>query len=312
MSLYAHVHKLWIFAALAEQRNFHRAATATGVTQSAVSQSLAGLERALGVRLVERGRDEFTLTADGAELLRQVRPILASIAELSAQRELPPKQTTVLRLGAYESVALSFLAGVLARVSAKHPDVCVDLTTGRSNILSRRLSEGSLDVAVLDARPEGDLDGYPVAEDRLGLYCARHRATSSWRTAKEITLGTLAPPPRGYAPFFTAFHEEQRDKFASSSCDLVTRHVSDSFEVLSAMAARGDIAAVLPAHVAKRSGGALREITETSERAPPLRRGWHALWVVNRPRLVDEGVRSTLVSEIRAAVASLASQPQEG
>src|SRR6266540_12457 len=94
--------------ALADEGSFGRAAAALGYTQSAVSQQIAALERAVGVRLVERpgGPRPVTLTEAGRLLLRHANAIVARMqaaaADLAAFSE---GAAGTLRIGTYQSVS---------------------------------------------------------------------------------------------------------------------------------------------------------------------------------------------------------------
>src|SRR5262245_47683663 len=81
-------------AAIAEEGSFHAAADKLGYVQSAVSQQLAFLERAVGVRLVERapGTGPVTITAAGERLLARVATIQRELeAALSEARTAAPR-----------------------------------------------------------------------------------------------------------------------------------------------------------------------------------------------------------------------------
>lgn len=68
--------RLKIFAAVVENGNFTAAASSLGLTQPAVSQNIAELEKSLGVQLFERGRGEAVLTEDGRRFEGYARQIL--------------------------------------------------------------------------------------------------------------------------------------------------------------------------------------------------------------------------------------------
>src|ERR1700754_5026776 len=85
--------ELSAFAVVAEERSFTRAAARLGVSQSALSHSMRGLEKRLGLQLLARTTRSVSPTAAGAALLRDLAPALESIeravAETRKQRETP-------------------------------------------------------------------------------------------------------------------------------------------------------------------------------------------------------------------------------
>jgi len=68
--------ELAAFAAVAEHLSFRKAADAIGVSRSALSHALLGLEQNLGVRLLNRTTRSVSLSEAGAHLLARIRPVL--------------------------------------------------------------------------------------------------------------------------------------------------------------------------------------------------------------------------------------------
>jgi DNA-binding transcriptional LysR family regulator len=94
-------HDLIAFVAVAQERSFTRAATKLGVSQSALSQTVRGLEARIGVRLLNRTTRSVSPTAAGDRLLRMVAPRFEEItSELAALSELRDKPAGTIRLTA--------------------------------------------------------------------------------------------------------------------------------------------------------------------------------------------------------------------
>src|SRR6201985_3382790 len=85
--------ELSAFATVAQERSFTRAAVRLGMSQSAFSHSMRGLERRLGVQLLARTTRSVSPTAAGAALLRELAPALERIeralADTRKQKETP-------------------------------------------------------------------------------------------------------------------------------------------------------------------------------------------------------------------------------
>src|SRR5207253_143248 len=104
--------------AVAAERSFARAAKQLGYTQSAVSQQIAALERAVGARLLERprGRNLVEPTEAGELLLRHAERIVASLRAAKADLSALAEGTTgSLRIGTFQSIGMSILPTLLSR-----------------------------------------------------------------------------------------------------------------------------------------------------------------------------------------------------
>src|SRR6187200_306902 len=98
------------FVAIARERSFTRAAAKLGVSQSALSHTIRGLETRLGVRLLTRTTRSVSATEAGERLLRTAGPRLDEIeSELAALRELREKPAGTIRITATENSAEAVL-----------------------------------------------------------------------------------------------------------------------------------------------------------------------------------------------------------
>jgi DNA-binding transcriptional LysR family regulator len=105
------------FLAVAKERSFTRAAAKLGVSQSALSHTIRGLESRLGLRLLTRTTRSVSPTETGERLLRSIGPRLDEIdAELEAVSALRDKPIGTIRLTAGEHSARSILWPRLSKV----------------------------------------------------------------------------------------------------------------------------------------------------------------------------------------------------
>lgn len=118
------------FACVARLRSFRRAAQERSVSASALSHALRALEERLGVRLLNRTTRSVAPTEAGEQLLARLAPVLRSLGEaldaVDRWRETP---MGTLRLNVPRTVARLLLAPHLARFSADHPQVTLELVT---------------------------------------------------------------------------------------------------------------------------------------------------------------------------------------
>ncbi|KQO80008.1 LysR family transcriptional regulator [Rhizobium sp. Leaf262] len=118
------------FAAVARQQSFRRAADIMGVSRSALSHAIIGLESKLDVRLLNRTTRSVSLTQAGARLLARLDPILQELDQaldtLSEERGTP---SGLLRINANKSGARILLEEVVPRFLDLYPDVELDLVS---------------------------------------------------------------------------------------------------------------------------------------------------------------------------------------
>jgi DNA-binding transcriptional LysR family regulator len=123
------------FVAVAEERRFTKAAKRLGVTQSALSHAVRGLEEQLGIRLLARTTRSVAPTNAGKELLEHVRPALGDIRgaldRLSGFRDKPAGR---VRLLVPRTGAMSVLGPKLGWFAREYPDVM--LTSPRTTATS--------------------------------------------------------------------------------------------------------------------------------------------------------------------------------
>jgi DNA-binding transcriptional LysR family regulator len=116
------------FAMVAKERSFTRAGAKLGVSQSALSQTIKGLEERLKLRLLTRTTRSVAPTEAGKRLLETIAPRFEEIeVELAALGELRGKPAGTVRITAGEHPAISILQPALRRFLPGHPDIKVEI-----------------------------------------------------------------------------------------------------------------------------------------------------------------------------------------
>lgn len=133
---------------------FSAAGTALGYTQSAVSRQLAGLERDLGVELLERRSRGVRPTAAGREVLRHAQSMVHSEAQ-ARRAAVAAHDQRRLSVGAIPSASGWLLPEAFRAVRADHPHVGLTLRTASSTDLEDQLEVGAIDLAVISDYPPG-------------------------------------------------------------------------------------------------------------------------------------------------------------
>jgi DNA-binding transcriptional LysR family regulator len=138
-------HDLMAFLAVARERSFTRAAAQLGVSQSALSHAIRGLEERLGLRLLTRTTRSVAPTEAGERLIRTVGPKFEQIdSELTALTELREKPAGTIRITTGEHAAQVVLWPALAALLPRYPDIKVELMIdyGLTDIVAERYDAG--------------------------------------------------------------------------------------------------------------------------------------------------------------------------
>jgi DNA-binding transcriptional LysR family regulator len=136
---------LLAFVAVAKQRSFTRAAAQLGVSQSALSHTVRGLEERLGLRLLTRTTRSVAPTEAGERLLRAAGPRLDEIeAEMAALSELREKPSGSIRITAHDHAVRAVLWPALEKLLPDYPDIKVEIVIDYSltNIVAERFDAG--------------------------------------------------------------------------------------------------------------------------------------------------------------------------
>jgi len=122
------------FLAVAEERSFTRAAKRLGVSASALSHAMRGLEERLGVRLLARTTRSVAPTEAGEQLIERLRPALGEVTSaLEHVSTLRDRVAGRLRLVVSPLAARMVLAPKLGAFARDYPDVLLDVTTSREH-----------------------------------------------------------------------------------------------------------------------------------------------------------------------------------
>lgn len=133
------------FLAVAREKSFTRAAAQLGVSQSALSQTLRGLEERLGLRLLARTTRSVAPTEAGDRLMRAIGPHLESVAEaLTAVSRLRDTPAGAVRITSTEHAANSLLYPAIARLARDYPEISIELCVDNAfaDIVAERFDAG--------------------------------------------------------------------------------------------------------------------------------------------------------------------------
>jgi len=179
--------QLSYLVALAKELNFTRAAESCFVGQSTLSAGLKELEEGLGIRLVERDRQNVSLTPAGVGVLERARVILAASEDLvEYSNALSKPMTATIRLGVIPTIAPFLLPNVLPDIRQRFPNLKITLREDLTKNLLTRLADHQLDFALI-ALPY-DVSGLLVKELFNDEFWLVAREDDPALKGKEVTL----------------------------------------------------------------------------------------------------------------------------
>ena len=168
------------FVRTVELGSLTRAAQDLGSTQSRISHILSGLEEEYGFSLLRRSRSGISLTEAGAMVLPKMRAILQKDRELAELvGDIRSADAGTVRLGAFTSVAVHWLPGMIRAFQAAHPKAELQMLNGDYHDMEQWLRAGEVDLGFVTLpAPEG-VRTIPLAEDPLvAILPQGHRLTA--------------------------------------------------------------------------------------------------------------------------------------
>jgi DNA-binding transcriptional LysR family regulator len=134
------------FVAVAEERNFTRAAERLHIAQPPLSRQMQQLEETLGVELIEKGTRPLRLTEAGQFFLEHARPLLDQVRDLKSMTQRVGKLERTLSAGFVASTLYGLLPDIIRRYRERHPEVDVTLHEMTTVEQIKALKEGRIDV----------------------------------------------------------------------------------------------------------------------------------------------------------------------
>lgn len=196
------VNDLLAFLAVARERSFTRAAAQLGVSPSALSHTIRGLEERLGLRVLTRTTRNVSPTETGERLLQSVGPRFEEIeAELDALSELREKPAGTIRITATDYAADAVIWPKLVKFLPKYPDIKVEIVIdyGLTDIVAQRYDAG----VRVGEQVAKDMIAVRIGPDmRMAVvgapsYFAKHPTPKSPRELMSHSCINLRLPTRG-------------------------------------------------------------------------------------------------------------------
>jgi DNA-binding transcriptional LysR family regulator len=283
------------FREVALQRSFSRAGESLSLTQSAVSQQVAGLERQVGTRLLQRGRGGLRITPAGEQLLAHANIVFERLG--LADRQLADrvtKERAELRIGAFPSALATIVPSAVTRLLRDDPRLRVAVEEGRLEDLAAGVRAGRLHLALgfqdiaAPRREHGGLRRRDLAEEPMVLALPpRHRLARR----KTVALADLADEP------WTA---PSPDGLVARTCQAAGFQPHIAFLTRDPLAIRALVSSGLAVTLTSTLlAGQLHGVHIAAVRGEPARRALYALLPDTGARPIDQA----MVRELEMAVA---------
>ncbi len=240
--------------AVAETRNFTRAARQCYVAQSALSHQIGSLERELGVQLFARTSRRVELTPAGEAFLVRAKQCVDA-AELAAAEAAAAvgEVRGRLKIGIIPTVSAVDIPTVLQRYRERYPQVKVSLHMGSSDAMSAQVAAGELDAAFLglpaSREPQG-VEARELAREKLVAVVALDHDLAD---QTKVTLRRLAETPFADFPVGSQGRSQSDLAFEAAELEREVAYELMSAELMLRIVSRGLAVALLPAPIAHSS-----------------------------------------------------------
>ena len=293
--------QLRYFVALADTRHYRKAAELVGVSQPSLSQQIVGLEAALGLELVERGKRGAILTPGGRDVLEQARIILDYVESLKTSAQGAKEGISgTLRLGSTPTLGPYFLPQVMRRIHKEYPALKVIVRDAAPAVLKEELLQGRHDF-ILTQLPfrSADVSVRRLFREPLMLAVARDHALAEKSEALDSDIGDL-----DVLSLSTAYTLHNQ---IASLCDELGAHLRTDYEGTSLDAIRHMVSldmgiAFLPAlYVKSEVGKSANDVTVLPFRKNQLTRSIGMVWRKQSPHGTTLERLTTIVKEVSQA-----------
>lgn len=245
---------LRLFLFILETGSITHGAAQANMSLPSASARLRGMEEALGLPLLERGRRGVESTPAGDTLAHHARLVLGQVARMEGElAEHAEARRTRVRVWANTAAATEFLPRPLAGFLRHNPNVHIDLKERQSTETVKAVLNGSAEIGLVsDAVEHGTLQTFPFATDKLVLIVARDHALCGRRRValREVVEEDFIGLSAG-----SALQEYLGEQALFAGQQFYFRARVRTFENICCMVEQGAGLGIVPATAAKRYRG---------------------------------------------------------
>jgi molybdate transport repressor ModE-like protein len=270
------VKRLRILKEVAEAGSFSAAADSLHLTQSAVSQQIAALERETGTKLLDRNHGSVRLTDPGTALVTHAEAVICRLEE--AERELDDiaeLRGGRLRMISFPTAGATLVACAVPAFSEKHPEVELEIGEAEPELSVSSLKAGEWDLALaydFDSVPfpeDRDIEREFLLEERLQVAVARDHPLAE---RKSVRLEQLSEEVWACGEKPSSCRQNVIQWARDSGFEPRINFASDDYQVIQALVGAGMGVALLPELLLTGRAPDIR-VLDVKPRAP-VRRIW--------------------------------------
>jgi DNA-binding transcriptional LysR family regulator len=290
--------RLRVLAEVARRGSFSGAADALYLSQSAVSQQVATLEREVGLSLLERTSDGPKLTDAGATLVGHAEAAIARLEEAEHEvAAIAGLQGGQLRIASFPSASVTLLTQALSEFSSAHPEVKLSVTEAEPEASLPRLRAAEIDLAIVfdypflsERQEERDIERTFLLDESMYLALPREHPLAK---AKRVRMADLADEAWlcGVRP--SSCGEAIVKACREAGFDPHIAFESDEYQVLQGYVAAGLGFTLLPDLALPTLQDEL--VVRRTEPEAPLRR----VWAATRPQGARSQATEVMVETLR-------------
>jgi DNA-binding transcriptional LysR family regulator len=230
------IRQLEYLVTLAREKHFAKAAEACHVSQPALSSAIRGLEKELGIMVVQRGRRYMGFTLEGERVLAWAQQTLASLSHMREDASTAKSDMSgTLRIGAIPT-AMTVVAFLTRGCFAAYPNIRYTLSSLTADAIANQLDHFELDLGLtyLDDKVIEGFERLPLFDERYVLLADRKIALDSsltWEQAARLPLCLLTGKMRNRQVIDAAFRRagvQPKVILETDSLFSLYAHVSES------------------------------------------------------------------------------------
>ncbi|MCF6376501.1 LysR family transcriptional regulator [Nocardioides KLBMP 9356] len=239
------IEQLEYLAAVTEHGSLRRASEAMHISQPALSEAVTKLEKELGATLLDRRRTGSRISRQGLDLLQNMTDVLEAVDRLRQAAGQQSVRRRDLRIGTVNTASSTLLAPALKDMRAEHGAGGVEVVNARQVDIQQGLTEGSLDLGLVNVLPGDEIPTTIVADKLIeGTPVACMRADHRLAAQAHVSVDDLRKEPHVLMRPGFVMHRYAHRLFAGALPE--TTYATDGAEMGKSMVAAGLGISILP------------------------------------------------------------------
>jgi DNA-binding transcriptional LysR family regulator len=241
------LHDVRVFMSVVQAGSMGKAAIRLRTSQSAVSRTIADLERSLGVRLFDRSKTGIEATPYGRALMKRGIAVFDELRHGIKELEFLADPTAgEAKVAASIAVAVSLASAVIDRLSMRCPRLAFDLLAADTVTATRALEERKVDLAIVHIIEQVDRDHMNVEILWHEPHVVVAGARSPWARKRKLKLADLMNEPWALPPTDSPFGSVVLAAFRANGLDLPRTIVTSTLPARNTLLATGRYLTMVP------------------------------------------------------------------